>query len=95
LTKLKVLRGTPLDIFGYTAGRKLERRLIGEYERILEELLTGLDRDNHALAVEIAGIPEQVRGYGHVKEAHLAKARAREAELLAAFRSPADTVKAA
>ena len=95
LTKLKVLRGTPLDIFGYTAARKLERRLIGEYERTLEELLTGLDQHNHALAVEIAGIPEQVRGYDHVKEAHVAKAKAREAELLVAFRSPADTVKAA
>ncbi len=88
LAALKGLRGTWLDPFGHTAERKRERQLITEYERVVEELIAGLDRDNHALAVEIAGIPELIRGYGHVKERHLAAAKAREAELLASFRQP-------
>jgi indolepyruvate ferredoxin oxidoreductase len=52
-------------------------------------LLTGLDHVNHDLAVQIAEIPEHIRGYGHVKHAHLEKAKQREAELLASFRAPA------
>jgi len=82
------LRGTAFDIFGYTAERKMERALIGEYFATVEELLAKLDRDNHALAVEIATIPEHIRGYGHIKEAHLAKARARWDELTALWRAP-------
>ena len=65
------LRGTAFDPFGYIAERRTERRLIGAYERVIEELLAGLTLDNHQLAVEIARIPEQIRGYGHVKERHL------------------------
>jgi len=89
LAGLRHLRGTRLDIFGHSAERKLERQLIADYERIVDELLTGLDHTNHDLAVQIAQIPEQIRGYGHVKQAHLEKARAHEAELLATFRAPA------
>ena len=95
LAKLKGLRGTRFDPFGYTAERREERRLIGEYEAIVEELLVGLNPDNHGLAVEIASIPEQIRGYGHVKEEHLAKARTRQAELLAAWRAPLAPAEAA
>ena len=95
LAKLKGLRGTRFDLFGYTAERREERRLIGEYEAIVEELLVGLNPDNHGLAVEIASIPEQIRGYGHVKEEHLAKARTRQAELLAAWRAPLAPAEAA
>jgi indolepyruvate ferredoxin oxidoreductase len=86
LAKLRGLRGTPFDPFGYSAERRLERALIGEYERTVEELLAGLDHDNHGLAVEIARLPDQIRGFGHVKRASLDKVRIREAELLAAFR---------
>lgn len=89
LARLRHLRGTRLDIFGYSAERKLERQLIADYERVIDEVLAGLDHTNHDLAVQIAQIPEQIRGYGHVKQAHLEKAREREAELLAAFRAPA------
>ena len=89
LAKLRHLRGTRLDIFGRSEERKVERALISDYERVIDELLAGLDHTNHDLAVQIAQIPEQIRGYGHVKQAHLAKAREREAELLAAFRTPA------
>jgi indolepyruvate ferredoxin oxidoreductase len=63
----------------------MERQLIADYAQTIERLLGKLDADNVALAAEIAAIPEDIRGYGHVKEAHLAKARKKEAELLAAF----------
>ena len=88
LAKLKRLRGTPLDIFGYTVERRQERRLIADYEALLEELLGKLTPENHALAVELAAIPEKVRGFGHVKEDHIKTAKACEADLLAAFRNP-------
>jgi indolepyruvate ferredoxin oxidoreductase len=55
----------------------------------VEELLAGLNQENHALAIQIASIPEHIRGYDRVKEDHLAKAKARETELLTAFRKPA------
>ncbi len=86
LAKFKFLRGTRLDIFGYNAERRTERALIGEYERLVDELLGKLATDNHALAVQLASIPEDIRGYGHVKMQHLDKARARQAELLAKLR---------
>ena len=85
LAKLRTLRGGPLDIFGYTAERRGERQLIVDYFQTIDALLPGLDRGNVALAAEIAAIPEHIRGYGHVKEEHLAKAKTREAELLRAW----------
>jgi indolepyruvate ferredoxin oxidoreductase len=88
LARLKFLRGTPLDPFGRSAERKLERSLIGEYEAMVGELMGALNRDNHALAVELARIPEQIRGFGHVKLANLAAAREKQQKLLDAFRSP-------
>ena len=71
----KALRGTPLDPFGRTEERRLERRLIADYERRVDELLAGLAPEKHALAVAIAQVPAQIRGYGHVKLASLALAR--------------------
>jgi indolepyruvate ferredoxin oxidoreductase len=88
MAKLRGLRGTAFDIFGYSAERKQERQLINEYFATIDELLTGLTRDNHALAVDIASIPEHIRGYGHIKEAHYAKARKRWDELMGAWRNP-------
>ncbi|MEM9440974.1 MAG: indolepyruvate ferredoxin oxidoreductase family protein [Pseudomonadota bacterium] len=88
LAKLKRLRGTVFDPFGYTAERKTERQLITHYEALIVEILTRLNHDNHALAVDIASLPEHIRGFGHVKEQHLAEVRAREAALLDAFRQP-------
>jgi indolepyruvate ferredoxin oxidoreductase len=95
LARLKGLRGTAFDVFGRTEERRTERRLIADYERTVEELLARLDRDNHATAVAIAGIPDEIRGFGHVKAASLKQAKAKEAELLAAFRSPAPSARAA
>ncbi len=83
LASLRRLRGTPLDVFGYSAERRLDRRLIADYEAMIRRLLEEINVDNHALAVEIASLPEHIRGYGLVKAEHLAKARAREQELLA------------
>jgi indolepyruvate ferredoxin oxidoreductase len=88
LAKLRGLRGTALDIFGYTAERRMERRLIGDYEAVMGEVLDRLESGNHALAVRIASIPEDIRGYGHVKERHLKAAKAKEAELLDSLRNP-------
>ncbi len=88
LAKLKGLRGTPLDIFGYSSERRTERALIADYEQVVEELVSGLNEGRVSLAVEIASIPEHIRGYGHVKERHLAAAKAREAELLSQWRLP-------
>lgn len=95
MAKLRGLRGGAFDIFGYTEERKMERRLIAEYEQTVGDLLSSLDGGNVDLAAEIASIPEHIRGYGHVKEDHLHKAKAREAELLKEFRNPLRIVQAA
>ncbi|MEW6449487.1 MAG: indolepyruvate ferredoxin oxidoreductase family protein [Pseudomonadota bacterium] len=87
LAKFKVLRGTPLDIFGYSQERRTERKLIDDYAAMLDEVLGKLVPENHALAVGLAVIPEKIRGYGHVKARHLAAAKADEAALLEQFRS--------
>jgi indolepyruvate ferredoxin oxidoreductase len=87
LARFKFLRGTALDPFGKTAERKMERRLIVEYEQTIEELLPALSKKNHALAVEIARIPEQIRGYDLVKQKHVETAKSQENELLKEFRS--------
>jgi indolepyruvate ferredoxin oxidoreductase len=88
LAKLKGLRGTAFDPFGYTAERKTERKLISDYETLLAEIVAKLDARNHASAVALAAIPEKIRGYGHVKARHLTAAKREEADLLATFRSP-------
>ncbi|MBA44051.1 MAG: indolepyruvate ferredoxin oxidoreductase [Magnetococcales bacterium] len=88
LAKLKGLRGTAFDIFGYTAERKTERQLIKDYKHMVKHLVKNLDAENHHLAVALARIPEEIRGFGHVKENHLAKAKVKEAQILAAFNDP-------
>ncbi|TNY29889.1 hypothetical protein BV505_02510, partial [Thermomonas haemolytica] len=95
LAKLRFLRGTPLDVFGYTAERRGERALIDAYQRTVAGLLEKLDAGNIGLAAQIASIPEHIRGYGHVKEAHLHKAMARQAELLKEWDNPLRIVQAA
>src|SRR5260221_5390260 len=89
MARMKFVRGTASDIFGRTAERRLERQLIADYEKLIDELLAGLTHDRHRFAVALASLPEQIRGYGHVKQAHLDKALKRQAELLAEFRAPA------
>ena len=89
LTRLKGLRGTPLDVFGYSHERKRERRMIAEYENTVATLFDGLAPENHALAVEIASLPLSVKGFGHIKDAAATCANERRAELLIAWHDPA------
>jgi indolepyruvate ferredoxin oxidoreductase len=64
----------------------MERALIADYEALVSELATALCPDNHALAVELASLPEQIRGFGHIKMRNVEKAKAREADLLGMWR---------
>jgi indolepyruvate ferredoxin oxidoreductase len=95
LSSMKRLRGTPLDIFGYSQERRTERALIAEYEETIERLLTGLTPQNHALAVQIASIPEEIRGFGHIKERNLGPARKKWQQLLAQYVSGPTAERAA
>jgi indolepyruvate ferredoxin oxidoreductase len=95
LARMRRLRGSLLDPFRWSKDRRLERRLIRDYERRVGELLDGLSQDNHAAAVELASLPDRIRGFGIVKEASIEKIREREAELLDAFRRPGRTGTAA
>jgi indolepyruvate ferredoxin oxidoreductase len=82
LAPFKRLRGTPLDPFGWTAERRLERRLIEDYVALVDQLLAGLGPGNHAIAVALASLPAEVRGFGHIKLAAVQRMRERERELL-------------
>ncbi|HUQ26689.1 MAG TPA: DUF6537 domain-containing protein, partial [Burkholderiales bacterium] len=82
LAALKGVRGTPLDLFGYSEERKTERALIREYEETVERLLAELSPENHALAIQIASLPEEIRGYGHIKAKNVIAARKKKDELL-------------
>ncbi len=86
LARLKFLRGTAFDPFGRTEERKTERALIGEYEQLVDELLGKLSADNHAVALALASIPDEIRGFGHVKTRNLVTARATWTDVLAKFR---------
>ena len=85
LARAKFLRGTPFDVFGYATERRAERASILAFEQLVDRLLHELAPDNLELATQIAALPLSVRGFGHVKSANLALARAREAELLHRF----------
>ncbi|HGO6081663.1 TPA: indolepyruvate ferredoxin oxidoreductase family protein [Burkholderia cenocepacia] len=89
LAKAKFLRGTALDPFGRTAERRTERALIGEYEALIGEVLAKLNAANRPLALELAALPDGIRGYGHVKENNLRAVRQKWDTLLAKWRSPA------
>ncbi|AOK57919.1 indolepyruvate ferredoxin oxidoreductase family protein [Burkholderia ubonensis] len=88
LAKLKFLRGTGLDPFGRTEERRTERALIGEYEALIGEVLAKLTATNRPLALELAALPDGIRGYGHVKENNLRAVRTKWNTLLAQWRSP-------
>ena len=87
VAKMRFLRGTAFDLFGRTAERRTERRLIEGYFETVDELLTGLRFENIALAVEIASIPARIRGYGHVKERNVAQAESLKSSLLERWRT--------
>jgi len=95
LAALKHLRGTPFDPFGRTEERRTERRLINDYKALVENVAGQLTPTNHALAIELARLPEQIRGFGHVKAENLARAKKEEAEVLARFERPGPAAIAA
>ncbi|MBS1170820.1 MAG: indolepyruvate ferredoxin oxidoreductase family protein, partial [Burkholderiaceae bacterium] len=83
LAKFRFLRGTMFDIFAYTEERKAERALADEYRTLVESLLPRMTAANLPTIIAIASIPEDIRGYSHVRQHHLAAARKKEAKLLA------------
>ncbi|MBC7939659.1 MAG: hypothetical protein H7Z19_07835, partial [Chitinophagaceae bacterium] len=95
LAGMRGLRGSALDLFGRSEERRTERALIGEYTACIEELLGTLSADNRGLAAEIARIPEDIRGYGHVKARHLAAARSKWSALMQRWRSGSATTRQA
>jgi len=96
LKKFKFLRRTPFDPFGYTQDRRTERKLIAEYEKLLAEIVETLTLENHSAAVALAAMPEKIRGFGPVKQRHLAAAKAEETGLYEQFRAAtAPVLKAA
>ncbi|HZW11808.1 MAG TPA: indolepyruvate ferredoxin oxidoreductase family protein [Noviherbaspirillum sp.] len=88
LAKLKFLRGSAFDIFGHSQERRTERALIAQYKETIAGLLDKLTQENLGKAVAIASIPEEIRGFGHVKEKHLHAAKEKEAALLKGFDTP-------
>jgi len=88
LARGKRLRGTWADIFGQTADRRLERRMIDEYETLLTEIAQRLSPKTHATVCALAALPLQIRGYGHVKRTSYEAAKQRENELLSELHSP-------
>ncbi|MCK0138247.1 indolepyruvate ferredoxin oxidoreductase family protein [Aliiroseovarius sp. F47248L] len=95
LAKMKVLRGTPFDPFGRSEERRTERSLIAEYEADIKTVAAALSDDKLAIAAELAALPLTIRGFGPVKEANIARAATRRAELLAQFGSTAPMAHAA
>jgi indolepyruvate ferredoxin oxidoreductase len=94
LAKLKGLRGTVFDVFGKTDERKMERALIGEYMSAIDTLLETLNTSNHAIAVDIARIPELIKGFGHVKERNVKTARLQWAGLMKDYALSSTTARA-
>lgn len=86
LRSMRRLRGTALDPFGYAHLRRVERDLITEYRNMIDSALSGLNSENHSLAVEIAALPDMVRGYESIKLGNIDSYRARAKELLARYR---------
>jgi len=82
LARMRVLRGTALDPFGYTDERRLERRLIDDYKALVDRILSGLSPATLDAAVQLARLPEKVRGFGHVKQASVEHAKREEQQLL-------------
>lgn len=85
LAKAKGLRGTALDVFGYTQERRQERLAVGEFVNQMRLLVAKLTPEKLNLALELARLPQTVRGFGHVKEHNAELAQQRHSELLAQF----------
>ena len=95
LARLRGLRGTVFDVFGYTEERRAERALIGEYEQLVARVTGAVNESNLALAVRLLSLPEKIKGYGHVKDRNLAEVRKEQAALLEQFGEPVRMASAA
>lgn len=95
LAKFKFLRGTPFDPFGRSDDRRMERKLIQQYEQTVNEIMSGLTAENHRLAIELASYPEFIRGYGHIKRQHVEEIQPKVDDMLSAWRQPETTPQAA
>ncbi|WP_374377839.1 indolepyruvate ferredoxin oxidoreductase family protein [Dongia sp.] len=95
LAGFKGLRGTAWDIFGRSDERRTERQMITDYEELVTSLIGKLDSGNLPTAIALASLPEQIRGFGHVKEAAIARAASQRAALLAKFETPGGGAKVA
>ncbi len=94
LARLRRLRGTAFDPFGRTAERRMERRLVADYEADIARLLDALDAQRLPLATQIASVPEEIRGFGHVKERSVKAALARRRQLLDEYFATRETAAA-
>ena len=88
MAKFKNLRGGTFDIFGYSPERKMERQLIADYEKLMADLIPGMDKKNRATITALASLPAKVRGYGPVKEVSVDKMEADKADLLKGLKAP-------
>ena len=95
LARFKWLRGTALDPFGRSEERKMERQLIEQYEKNIQDIITHLSSETHRIAVELASYPEHIRGYGYVKRRHVDEAQIKIDKLTAAIRQVESTAHAA
>ena len=89
LASMKFLRGGALDVFGYSAHRRTERELIAWYRSLIEQIMEKLTPGNEAAALEIAALPDQIRGYERIKEESIARVKKLAEEKLAAMRHAA------
>src|ERR1700730_19289438 len=87
LARLKGLRGTRFDLLGRTAERRMEREVLADYEVLLDEIVAALTPANHQLAVQLAELPEIIRGFGHVKWRNLSQAEEIKTRLIRGFRA--------
>jgi indolepyruvate ferredoxin oxidoreductase len=92
---MRFLRGTAFDIFGWTDERKMERQLIEDYRLLVEEILDSVTESNFEIAKRLLSLPEEIKGFGHVKEANVIQVRASWQELLHQYRTAGEERKAA
>ena len=95
LSRMRFLRGTAFDIFGWTDERKMERQLIEDYRLLVEEILDSVNESNFDIAKRLLSLPEEIKGFGHVKEANVIQVRASWQELLHQYRTAGEERKAA
>ncbi|PLW69802.1 indolepyruvate ferredoxin oxidoreductase family protein [Pseudohalioglobus lutimaris] len=93
LAKFRGLRGTPLDVFGYTAERRQERQDVADYRKLLDSVLAEVDSGNYSVAVELAASVEKLRGYGHVKDRNREQVLEEQAGLLRRLRGEEEVVR--